>query len=215
MSIEKKMTAFIIPNAIGISTLHSSFFFTSFVSREQTYSKLIMFWKNALADQPLTAEELIKGKSFTIRPRTVEQSEESKEKRLRDQGSGEIEDVDDSIHSCGCEAHLKESVAYISGLDLKLAQHRLFSNDHTFLTTLFSNLGYKGTLLEGLWFVGEHPSIQLDLDMTESKWQESAIGTTTRSICCKMPIPNIISSQNEFLSATFADSLIIYDQESE
>ncbi|RIA84039.1 hypothetical protein C1645_785068 [Glomus cerebriforme] len=45
VSIEKKMTAYVIPNAILISTLHAKHFFTTFLSRDSVYDLLIALWK--------------------------------------------------------------------------------------------------------------------------------------------------------------------------
>ncbi|CAJ0637245.1 14326_t:CDS:10 [Entrophospora sp. SA101] len=47
VSIEKKMTAFVIPNAILISTLHAKNFFTSFLARDTAYELLYTMWKQS------------------------------------------------------------------------------------------------------------------------------------------------------------------------
>ncbi|KAI9502521.1 hypothetical protein BX070DRAFT_226305 [Coemansia spiralis] len=44
VSIEKKMTALIIPNAIQISTLHAKHFFGSFIYRDSAYNQLYDLW---------------------------------------------------------------------------------------------------------------------------------------------------------------------------
>ncbi|ORX70859.1 GRAM-domain-containing protein [Linderina pennispora] len=44
VAIEKKMTALIIPNAIQVSTLHSKYFFGSFIYRDSAYNQLIDLW---------------------------------------------------------------------------------------------------------------------------------------------------------------------------
>lgn len=49
LAIEKKVTAFVIPNAIQITTLHSKYFFASFISRDATFSKIVESWKNSIA----------------------------------------------------------------------------------------------------------------------------------------------------------------------
>ena len=46
ISIEKKSTAYLIPNAILVRTLHSKFMFTSLVTRDLTYSMLVNIWRN-------------------------------------------------------------------------------------------------------------------------------------------------------------------------
>nr|CAG8435625.1 13588_t:CDS:10 [Entrophospora candida] len=47
VSIEKRMTAFVIPNAILISTLHAKNFFTSFLARDTAYELLYTMWKQS------------------------------------------------------------------------------------------------------------------------------------------------------------------------
>ncbi|KAJ2746363.1 hypothetical protein GGI20_001423 [Coemansia sp. BCRC 34301] len=44
VSIEKKMTALIIPNAIQVSTLHAKHFFGSFIYRDSAYNQLYDLW---------------------------------------------------------------------------------------------------------------------------------------------------------------------------
>lgn len=45
VSIEKRMTAFVIPNAIQIATLNAKHNFTSFLSRDATYDLIVNIWK--------------------------------------------------------------------------------------------------------------------------------------------------------------------------
>ncbi|CAG8599411.1 1540_t:CDS:10 [Ambispora leptoticha] len=45
VSIEKKVTAFVIPNAILISTLHAKHFFASFLARDTVYDLLTNLWR--------------------------------------------------------------------------------------------------------------------------------------------------------------------------
>ncbi|CAI2183299.1 15136_t:CDS:2 [Funneliformis geosporum] len=55
--IEKKMTAFVIPNAVLISTLHAKHFFTSFLSRDPAYELLYTIWKQSHPALTLTESE--------------------------------------------------------------------------------------------------------------------------------------------------------------
>lgn len=48
VSIEKRSTALIFPNAIQISTLHYRYIFASFLSRDDAYNHLIMAWRQAI-----------------------------------------------------------------------------------------------------------------------------------------------------------------------
>ncbi|RHZ86796.1 hypothetical protein Glove_46g177 [Diversispora epigaea] len=45
VSIEKRMTAFVIPNAILVSTLHAKHFFASFMARDNSYELLQTLWR--------------------------------------------------------------------------------------------------------------------------------------------------------------------------
>ncbi|QSL65856.1 hypothetical protein MERGE_000135 [Pneumocystis wakefieldiae] len=44
VSIDKKSTAIVFPNAIQITTLHAKYIFSSFISRDTTYDLLISIW---------------------------------------------------------------------------------------------------------------------------------------------------------------------------
>ncbi|GAA5833032.1 hypothetical protein JCM11251_006485 [Rhodosporidiobolus azoricus] len=46
VAIEKRMTAKVIPNAIEIRTLHATHTFSSFVTRDASYSLLVAIWKH-------------------------------------------------------------------------------------------------------------------------------------------------------------------------
>ncbi|KAG5519101.1 hypothetical protein PMAC_002188 [Pneumocystis sp. 'macacae'] len=45
VSIDKKCTAVVFPNAIQITTLHAKYIFSSFISRDATYDLLINIWR--------------------------------------------------------------------------------------------------------------------------------------------------------------------------
>ncbi|GAC99187.1 hypothetical protein PHSY_006787 [Pseudozyma hubeiensis SY62] len=57
ISIEKRMTAFVIPNAIQIATLHAKHNFTSFLSRDATYDLVVNIWKLSHPGVPLAAAD--------------------------------------------------------------------------------------------------------------------------------------------------------------
>ena len=57
ISIEKRMTAFVIPNAIQIATLQSKHNFTSFLSRDATYDLVVNIWKLSHPGVPLAAAD--------------------------------------------------------------------------------------------------------------------------------------------------------------
>lgn len=49
LSVDRKMTAFLFPNAIQITTIHSRFTFASFIHRETVFKSICSCWKKALA----------------------------------------------------------------------------------------------------------------------------------------------------------------------
>ncbi|TFK42088.1 hypothetical protein BDQ12DRAFT_625018 [Crucibulum laeve] len=49
-TLEKKMTAFVIPNAIGITTRQAKYTFASFLSRDTTYDVIYNIWRLARPD---------------------------------------------------------------------------------------------------------------------------------------------------------------------
>ncbi|KAJ2307820.1 hypothetical protein IWW51_001224 [Coemansia sp. RSA 2702] len=51
VSIEKRMTALIIPNAIQISTLHAKHFFGSFIYRDSAYNQLYDMWAKSRSEK--------------------------------------------------------------------------------------------------------------------------------------------------------------------
>ena len=66
ITIEKRNTALVIPNAIHIATMHSRNTFASFLSRDMTYDLMVSLWRNqhpvvptsaALPDTVVTDEE--------------------------------------------------------------------------------------------------------------------------------------------------------------
>ncbi len=68
VSIEKRSTALIFPNAIQISTLHYRYIFASFLSRDDAYNHLIMAWRQAIGTTVCCQGEEA---SFSIRRRPV------------------------------------------------------------------------------------------------------------------------------------------------
>ncbi|KAI3643915.1 hypothetical protein MP228_010079 [Amoeboaphelidium protococcarum] len=50
LTVERKVTALVIPNAIGITTLHSRFAFASFLYREHVFQLIMKLWRSALGD---------------------------------------------------------------------------------------------------------------------------------------------------------------------
>ncbi|CAG8825150.1 8585_t:CDS:10, partial [Gigaspora margarita] len=83
VSIEKKVTAFVIPNAIQISTLHARHFFTSFLSRDTAFELLNVIWKQNHPgfnqNLPFNDSEYTPNKSTEASDASSESSETSEE----------------------------------------------------------------------------------------------------------------------------------------
>ncbi|TIB00642.1 hypothetical protein E3P96_02595 [Wallemia ichthyophaga] len=56
VAIEKKMTAFVIPNAIQISTLRAKYVFASFLSRDTVYDVILNIWRLSHPTIPVSEE---------------------------------------------------------------------------------------------------------------------------------------------------------------
>ena len=89
VSLEKKSTAMVFPNAIVISTLHARNVFASFVSRDSTYDLLVGIWKISHPNLKSSANGISlddsRGADKTVK---VEESESS-------EGSGDEDEGDD------------------------------------------------------------------------------------------------------------------------
>ena len=77
VSIEKRNTAFVIPNAIMVATLQHKYLFNSLVSRDLTYSMLVNIWRLS-RPQPLTPE--IRSELSQVNAEEPESSDPSKAK---------------------------------------------------------------------------------------------------------------------------------------
>ncbi|SPO40631.1 related to YSP2 - protein involved in programmed cell death [Pseudozyma flocculosa] len=57
VAIEKRMTAFVIPNAIQLATINSKHTFVSFLSRDTTYDLIVNIWRLSHPGLPASAAE--------------------------------------------------------------------------------------------------------------------------------------------------------------
>ncbi|XP_065336390.1 uncharacterized protein LOC135937213 isoform X2 [Cloeon dipterum] len=58
LKVTKEKTARIIPNAVGIATLHEKHVFSSLLSRDSTYKLMVQVWKNATAPEIVEIEPI-------------------------------------------------------------------------------------------------------------------------------------------------------------
>ncbi|KAI0701268.1 GRAM domain-containing protein [Cerioporus squamosus] len=59
VSLEKRMTAFVIPNAIQLSTRTAKYTFTSFLSRDTTFDVLFNVWRLARPDESIMGSQIL------------------------------------------------------------------------------------------------------------------------------------------------------------
>ncbi|KAH8915757.1 hypothetical protein BT69DRAFT_850130 [Atractiella rhizophila] len=85
VTIEKRMTAFVIPNAIQISTLNSRNTFASFLSRDTTYDLISNIWKFTHPGVPFSAAlpDTVEPQADSEPESEVEAEEEPKKKGKR------------------------------------------------------------------------------------------------------------------------------------
>lgn len=90
VSIEKRNTAYLIPNAILVKTLQNKYLFSSLVARDMTYSMLVNIWRlsqpSASAQQHAAASEgapEIQSEDEKEREKNVSGKSTSKRERLR------------------------------------------------------------------------------------------------------------------------------------
>eukprot|EP00158_Paraphelidium_tribonemae_P007981 Partr_v1_DN28421_c1_g1_i3_m41895 putative GRAM len=74
LSIEKKSTAFLIPNALLITTMHSKYFFASFMYRDLAYSVLVRLWRAAMGEPLILDGPSLENGDNSMRPRKLSTS---------------------------------------------------------------------------------------------------------------------------------------------
>ena len=87
VSIQKEFTAMIIPNAIGVQTLHTRHTFRSLLQREIVYDMMINIWK--------TSHPAAFKKSQNSQDLVEEADEKAETADVEDSGSGETDEEDD------------------------------------------------------------------------------------------------------------------------
>ncbi len=59
IALEKRMTAFVIPNAIQLSTRTAKYTFTSFLSRDTTFDVLFNVWRLARPEESIMGSQIM------------------------------------------------------------------------------------------------------------------------------------------------------------
>lgn len=115
VSIEKRMTAFVIPNAIQVATLHAKHTFASFLSRDATYDLIVNIWKLSHPDVPVDpqhldlltdGEESVDDQAETDKAAQGDKSKVSKRARLKKKLGAKLREGtrDDTTQPAGADA---------------------------------------------------------------------------------------------------------------
>ncbi|KAI9288884.1 hypothetical protein BC943DRAFT_315496 [Umbelopsis sp. AD052] len=105
VSVEKKMTAMIIPNGIQICTLHAKHSFASFLSRDMAYDQMMDVWRVAHPTNPAVQKIAITTESGTAQHETSSDEETDDSDATLSEG-----DDDDDIEHTRTEASLVDAL---------------------------------------------------------------------------------------------------------
>ena len=93
VSIEKRNTAYLIPNAISVRTLHARYLFSSLVSRDLTYSMLVCIWRMSTPSE--AAQQVAKALSDESDEEAASENEEHDSEQAKNAASGDAAGSDD------------------------------------------------------------------------------------------------------------------------
>ena len=95
VSIEKRNTAYLIPNAISVRTLHARYLFSSLVSRDLTYSMLVCIWRMSTPSE--AGQQVAKALSDESDEEAASENEEHDSEQAKNAASGDAAGSDDDI----------------------------------------------------------------------------------------------------------------------
>lgn len=93
VSIEKRNTAYLIPNAISVRTLHARYLFSSLVSRDLTYSMLVCIWRMSTPSE--AAQQVAKALSDESDEEAASENEAHDSEQAKNAASGDAAGSDD------------------------------------------------------------------------------------------------------------------------
>ncbi|XP_059487428.1 GRAM domain-containing protein 2A-like isoform X2 [Neocloeon triangulifer] len=107
LKVTKEKTARIIPNAVGIATLHEKHVFSSLLSRDSTYKLMVQVWKNATAPEIVEIEPIpLPTPTLDLDPLSISVSDISKEEVTPSESGSNLvadEDEESSLSGSGNE----------------------------------------------------------------------------------------------------------------
>lgn len=95
VSIEKRNTAYLIPNAISVRTLHARYLFCSLVSRDLTYSMLVCIWRMSTPSE--AAQQVAKALSEESDEEDASENVAPDSEQAKNAASGDAAGSDDDI----------------------------------------------------------------------------------------------------------------------
>lgn len=116
VSLEKKSTAVVFPNAIVISTLHARNVFASFVSRDSTYDLLVGIWKISHPNLKSSLNGVTLGDGLGG-DKTVKAESQSSDASESDDEADEVYDEDDEIDG-GADSFIDAGEGSITGSEM-------------------------------------------------------------------------------------------------
>ena len=93
VSIEKRNTAYLIPNAISVRTLQARYLFSSLVSRDLTYSMLVCIWRMSTPSE--AAQQVAKALSDESDEEAASENEAHDSEQAKNAASGDAAGSDD------------------------------------------------------------------------------------------------------------------------
>lgn len=115
ISVDKRNTALMFPNAILVCTLHHRYFFASFLFREQAFTRIVSAWKAVFKGQVETTGTLVRDdeKYDFFSADEISQTKDDQSVVESRESSALVVQKDSSL-SCNCEYHFS-----ILGLQLE------------------------------------------------------------------------------------------------
>ena len=92
VSIEKRNTAYLIPNTICVRTLHARYLFSSLVSRDLTYSMLVSIWRMSTPSE--TAQQVAKALSDESEGDDASEIEASESAQAKNSAQSNVAETD-------------------------------------------------------------------------------------------------------------------------
>lgn len=192
VSIEKRNTALIFPNAIQVATLHHRYFFASFVYRDDAFTQLQRAWRRALLDKAtLTGMAAVTGDDDEVDLFTSDNNKMSTASgpvKKKDQLSEETDfkGVETSwandLNGCSCDFHYEVQVinSLLLPLPFSTVRSLLFDEHSSFLSDFYRN--YAGSS-----------------DYQVTAWGVGATGIEQRNISLTVSLPRILAHSDHYV----------------